>query len=136
MRLADRDCIAHIIGPRWVFAVLMAAVWTAIVALYVLSGLRPHGYIGDETEALLTWLGWTAVGGLLLAWLVRKSWFGPSPMRRARSMGASKHTIPAGGNDRLDDPMQWRADSRAECGLRMGVAGFGYYCGAIRTDDD
>lgn len=127
--------IAHIIGHRWVFAFLMAAVWTAIVTLYVLSGLRPHGFIGDETEALLTWLGWTVGGGLLLAWLIRKFWFGPSPMRRVRSMGASRHTISAGGYDR-DDPMQWHADTREECGLRLGVAGFGYYCGAVKTDDD
>lgn len=132
MNISDTSTIGHVLSHRWLVIALVAVFWSAVVALHVLSGLRPHGYIGDETEALWTWLGWTAGGGLLLAWLVRKSWFGPSPIRRARSMGASKQS----GHDRLDDPMQWRADRREECGLRMGVGGFGYYCGAIRTDDD
>lgn len=135
MRTFDTNTIGYVFRRRRSVFVLVAVIWSAMVTFYVVGGLRPHGYIGDETEAQLIWLGWTG-GGLLLAWMVMKTWLGSSQMRRAQSVGASKHTIPVGCNDQLDDPRQSRADSREECGLRMGVDGFGYYCGAIRTDDD
>lgn len=129
------NMISTVFGHRWMVVALVAGIWCAVVTLYVLSGLSPHEYIGDETEALMSWLGWTAGGSLLLAWLVRKSWFGSSTMRRPQATGVPKHTMPPAA-DELEDTMPWHADSRDECALRMGVAGFGYYCGAIRTDDD
>ena len=108
----------------------MAGAWTAVVTLYVLNGLRPHGYIGDETEALFTWLGWMAGGGILLAWVVRKVLFDTS---RIGGLPAHAHVS---GDEEMEASVQADADSRDACGLRMGAAGFGYYCGAIRTDND
>ena len=55
--------IGQVFRRRWTLPILVAGAWTAIVTLYILVGLRPHGYIGDETEALWTWLGWMAGGG-------------------------------------------------------------------------
>lgn len=120
---------------RWAVAILVAVAWTAIVTLYVLGGLRPHGYIWDENEAISTWLGWMAGGGFLLAWVVRKFLFDASSWQRPQS-GGLPVDAQASGDEGIEASLQGHADYRDECGLRMGVAGFGYYCGAIRTDND
>jgi hypothetical protein len=76
---SDRmNAIGQVFRRRWTLSILVVGAWTAIVTLNVLNGLRPHGYIGDETEALFTWLGWMAGGGILLAWVVRKFLFDTS----------------------------------------------------------
>lgn len=120
---------------RWMPSILVATAWAAIVTIYVLGGLRPHGYFGDETEALFTWLYWMASGGILLAWVMRKFWFDASSRQRPRVGGLHDH-VHASGEAELEASVQGHADSHDECGLRMGAAGFGYYCGAIRTDND
>ena len=122
--------IGHVFRRRWTLPILVAATWTAIVTLYVLSGLRPHGYIGDEAEALFTWLGWMAGGGILLAWVVRKNLFDSA------RIGGLHARAQASGDEEMEAFVQEDVDSRDACGLRMGAAGFGYYCGAIRTDND
>lgn len=124
-----------VLGQRRTVAIMVAAIWTTIVTLYVLGGLRSHGYIGDETEALSTWLGWMAGGGIVLAWVVRKFLFNTSPWQWPQVGGLPAHAQ-ASGDEEMEAAGQGHADSGDECGLRMGVAGFGYYCGAIRTDDD
>jgi hypothetical protein len=109
-------------------------IWATIVTVYVISGLRPHGYLQDENEALLAWLGWIVGGGLLLAWVVRNHLFhDPSAERMIGT--SSKHAMTSDDDGHLVDP-GGDADRHDACGLRMGVAGFGYYCGAIKTDDD
>lgn len=127
--------IGQVFHRRWTLPILVAGAWTTIVTVYVLGGLRPHGYIGNETEALSTWLGWVAGGGILLAWVVRKCSFDDSSWQRPRIAGLPEHAQ-ANGDEEMEASMQGHADRRDACGLRMGVAGFGYYCGAIRTDDD
>ena len=135
MKTHPKNAIGHVLGHRWTVPILVATTWTAIVTLYVLGGLRPHGYIGDETEALSTWLGWMAGGGILLTWVVRKFLFDASSWQRPQIGGLPAHAQ-ASGDEEIEVSLQGHADSRDECGLRMGVAGFGYYCGAIRTDND
>ena len=127
--------IGQVFRRRWTLPILVAGAWTAIVTLYVLVGLRPHGYIGDETEALWTWLGWMAGGGILLAWVMRNFLFDTSSWQRTR-MGRLHAHAQASGDEVIDASVQGHADNREEFGLQMGVAGFGYYCGAIKTDDD
>ena len=125
--------IGQVYRRRWTLPILVAGAWTAIVTLYVLVGLRHHGYIGNGTGALWTWLGWMAGGGILLAWVMRMFLFDTSSWQRTR-MG--RLHAQASGDVVIDASAQWHADNRDACGLRMGVAGFGYYCGAIKTDDD
>ena len=127
--------IGQVYRRRWTLPILVAGAWTAIVTLYVLVGLRPHGYIGNETGALWTWLGWMAGGGILLAWVMRKFLFDTSSWQRTR-MGRLPAHAQASGEVAIDASAQGHADNREEFGLRMGVAGFGYYCGAVKTDDD
>jgi hypothetical protein len=122
--------IGRVFRRRWTLPILVAATWTAIVTLYVLSGLRPHGYIGDEVEALSTWLGWMVGGGILLVWVMRKNLFDSA------RIGGLHSRAQASGDEEMEASVQEDADSRDACGLRMGAAGFGYYCGAIRTDND
>lgn len=134
MKLWDMNSIGHVFRHRWTVIALVAMIWTTIVTVYVISGLRPHGYLQDVNEALLIWLGWIVGGGLLLAWVVRNQLLhDPSADRRIGA--SSKHAIPADEDGHLVDPAE-DAHRQDACGLRMGVAGFGYYCGAIRTDDD
>jgi hypothetical protein len=78
MKTDRMNAIDQVFRRRWTLSILVAGAWTAVLTLYVLNGLRPHGYIGDETEALFTWLGWMAGGGILLAWVVRKFLFDTS----------------------------------------------------------
>ena len=132
MKLWGMNTIGHVFRHRWTVITQMAMIWTTIVTVYVISGLRPHGYIQEVNEALLTWLGWIVGGGLLLAWVVRN--LALHNQSADRKIGrSSRQAISA--DDHLVDPAE-DADGRDACGLRMGVAGFGYYCGAIRTDDD
>ena len=135
MKTDRMNAIGQVFRRRWTLSILVAGAWTAVVTLYVLNGLRPHGYIGDETEALFTWLGWMAGGGILLAWVVRKFLFDTSSWQRTR-IGRLHAHAQASGDEVIDASVQGHADSHDECGLRMGVAGFGYYCGAVKTDDD
>lgn len=135
MKTDSMDAIGHVFGHRWAVAILVAAIWTAIVTLYVLGGLRPHRYIGDEAEALSAWLVWMAGGGILLAWVVRKFLCDTSSRQRPQIARLPAHAQ-ASGDEEMEASLQGHADSGDECGLRMGVAGFGYYCGAIRTDND
>jgi hypothetical protein len=130
----DMNSIGHVFRHRWTVITVVAMIWTVVVTVYVISDLRPHGYLQDETGALLTWLGWVVGGGLLLAWVVR-NYLLPEPPADRMIGESSKHAMPAGEDGHLVDPAE-DADRRDACGLRMGVAGFGYYCGAIRTDDD
>ena len=134
MKPWDMNSIDHVFRHRWTVITVVAMIWAVVVTVYVISGLRPHGYIQEVNEALLTWLGWVVGGGLLLAWVVWNYLLrDPSGDRR---IGASfKHAIPADDDGHRVDPAG-DSDRRDACGLRMGVAGFGYYCGAIRTDDD
>ncbi len=106
--------IGHVFRRRWTLPILLAGAWTAIVTLYVLSGLHPHGYIGDEAEALFTWLGWMAGGGILLAWVVRKFWF-VSPMRfHPMQQGAPDYTLTSGSDDEWEDNRPLGRDGRNE----------------------
>ncbi|HNG02307.1 MAG TPA: hypothetical protein PLQ71_10525 [Nitrospira sp.] len=134
MKINPMDTVSCGFGHRWAVAILVAATWTAIVTLYVLGGLR-HGYIGDEIEALSTLLSWMIGGGILLAWVLWKCLFNDSSWQRP-SMGQLPASTQAGGDEVINASQQGHADGRDECGLRMGVSGFGYYCGAVRTDDD
>jgi hypothetical protein len=131
MKTDRMNAIGQVFRRRWTLSILVAGAWTAVVTLYVLNGLRPHGYVGDETEAIFTWLGWMAGGGILLAWVVRKFLFDTSSW-----MGGLHAHAQASGYEEMATSAQEDADSRDACGLRMGAAGFGYYCGAIRTDND
>ena len=135
MKADQMNAIGQVFRHRWTLSILVAGAWTAIVTIYVLNGLRHHGYIGDETEALFTWLGWMAGGGILLAWVVRKFLFDASSWQRPPIGGLPVHAQ-VSGDEEMEASAQGDADSRDACGLRMGVAGFGYYCGAIRTDID
>lgn len=134
LKLWGMNTIGHFFRHRWTVITLVAMIWTVVVTVYVISGLHPHGYLQDETGALLTWLGWVVGGGLLLAWVVR-NYLLHDPSAERMIGASSKHSIPADDDDHLVEPAE-DADRRDACGLRMGVAGFGYYCGAIRTDDD
>jgi hypothetical protein len=78
------NAIGRVFRRRWTVSILLAAIWTAIVTIYVLSGLRPHGYIGDGADAISTWLGWMVGGGILLAWVMRKFLFDASSWQRPR----------------------------------------------------
>lgn len=135
MKTHPKNAIGYVSGYRWTVAILVVAVWTGIVTLYVLGGLRPHGYIGDETEALSIWLGWMTGGGILLAWVVWTFLFDDSSWQRPNIGGLPTHAQ-ASSDEAIETTVQGHTDSHDECGLRMGVAGFGYYCGAIRTDND
>ncbi len=97
------NTFGHVLRHRRALPILVAGAWTAIVTLYVLSGLRPHGYIGDETEALFTWLGWMAGGGILLAWVVRKFGFDTALRPQSMHQGAPAHTLTTGGDDESED---------------------------------
>ena len=129
------NAIGHVFRHRWTVSILLAATWTAIVTIYALSGLRPHGYIGDETEALSTWLGWMAGGGILLAWVARKILFDAS-FWQLPQIGGLPAPDQVSGDEEVEASAQGDAESLDACGLHMGAAGFGYYCGAIRTDND
>lgn len=129
------NAIGQVFRHRWTLSILVAGAWTAIVTIYVLNGLRPHGYIGDEIEALFTWLGWMAGGGILLAWEVRKVLFDSSSWQLPQIGGLPAQAY-VSGDEEMETFVQEDVDSRDTCGLRMGAAGFGYYCGAIRTDND
>ncbi len=135
MKTNPMDIVGLVFRRRWTLPILVAGAWTAIVTLYVLVGLRHHGYIGNGTGALWTWLGWMAGGGILLAWVMQKFLFDTSSWQRTR-MGRLHVQAQASGDVVIDASAQGHADNRDACGLRMGVAGFGYYCGAIKTDDD
>jgi hypothetical protein len=132
LKQREKTTLRHVFRHRWALITLVAMIWTIIVTIYVISGLRPHGYIQDVNEALLTWLVWILGGGLLLAWLASNQLLhDPSA---DRMLGTStRQSMPV--EDHLVNPAE-DADRRDACGLRMGVAGFGYYCGAIKTDDD
>ena len=97
--------IGQVFRRRWTLPILVAGAWTAIVTLYVLFGLRPHGHIGDETEALWTWLGWMAGGGILLAWVIRKFLFDTSSWQRTR-MGRLRAHAQASGDE--EKGFEWR----------------------------
>lgn len=127
--------IGRVFRRRWTLSILVAGAWAAVVTLYVFNGLRPHGYIGDETEALFNWLGWMAGGGILLAWVMGKFLFDASSWQRAQIGGLPVHAQMS-GDEEMDASAQADVESREVCGLQMGAAGFGYYCGAIRTDND
>lgn len=95
------NAIGQVFRRRWTLSILVAGAWTTVVTLYVLNGLRPHGYIGDETEALFTWLGWMAGGGFLLAWVVRKFLFDTSSW-----MGGLHAHAQASGEEEMG--FEWR----------------------------
>ena len=97
--------IGQIFRRRWTLPVLVAGAWTAIVTLYVLVGLRPHGYIGDEIEAHWTWLGWMAGGGILLTWMMRKFLFDTSSWQWTR-MGRLHTHAQASGDEEMG--FEWR----------------------------
>lgn len=117
---------------------LVALVWTALVAFYVLNGLGPHGYIDGTADAVWTALIWFVAGGLVLGWFVRQILPIIGWKRTVGGAGASGQ-IATGQSDAAsaDGWVAGRNDTGLEeCGLRMGVAGFGYYYGAVKTDDD
>jgi|GEM_PF-3933938 len=95
------NAIGQVIHRRWTLSILVAGAWTAVVTIYVLNGLRPYGYIGDEAEALFTWLGWMAGGGILLAWVVRKFLFDTSSW-----MGGLHAHAHASGDEEMG--FEWR----------------------------
>lgn len=95
------NAIGQVFRRRWRLSILVAGAWTALVTVYVLNGLRPHGYISDETEALFTWLGWMAGGGFLLAWVVRKFLFDTSSW-----MGGLHALAQASGDEEMG--FEWR----------------------------
>jgi hypothetical protein len=99
------NAISQVFRRRWTLSILVAAIWTAIVTIYVFSGLRPHGYICDETEALFTWLGWMAGGGILLAWVARKFLFDASSWQQPRT-GQLHADTQASGEEEMD--FEWR----------------------------
>ena len=101
MKTDRMNAIGQVFRRRWTLSILVAGAWTAVVTLYVLNGLRPHGYIGDETEALFTWLGWMAGGGILLAWVVRKFLFDTSSW-----MGGLHAHAQASGDEEMG--FEWR----------------------------
>lgn len=99
------NAIDQVFRRRWTLPILVAGAWTAIVTLYVVVGLRPYGYFGDETEALWTWLGWMAGGGILLAWVMRKFLFDTSSWQRTR-MGRLHAHAQASGDEEMG--FEWR----------------------------
>ncbi len=99
------NAIGQVFRRRWTLSILVAGAWTAIVTLYVLNGLRPHGYISDETEALFTWLGWMAGGGILLAWVARKFLFDTSSWQQPR-MDRLHTRAQASGDEEMG--FEWR----------------------------
>ncbi len=101
MKTDRMNAIGQVFRRRWTLSILVAGAWTAVVTLYVLNGLRPHGYIGDETEAIFTWLGWMAGGGFLLAWVVRKFLFDTSSW-----MGGLHAHAQASGDEEMG--FEWR----------------------------
>jgi len=103
MKTDLRNAIGQVFRRRWTLSILVAGAWTAVVTLYVLNGLRPHGYIGDETEALFTWLGWMVGGGFLLAWVVRKFLFDSALRFHSMHQSAPAHTLTTGGDDESED---------------------------------
>lgn len=105
MKTDRMNAIAQVLRRRWTLPILLTAIWTAIVTLYVLNGLRPHGYIGDEAEALSTWLGWMVGGSILLVWVMRKFLFDASSWQRPRIGGLHADTQ-ASGEEEMD--FEWR----------------------------
>lgn len=99
------NAIGQVFRRRWTLSVLVAGAWTAIVTIYVLNGLGAHGYIGDKTEAISTWLGWVAGGGVLLSWLVRKFLFDVSSRQRPR-IGRLPAHAQANGDEGMG--FEWR----------------------------
>ena len=99
------NAIDQVFRRRWMLPILAVGAWTAIVTIYVLNGLRPHGYIGDETEALFSWLGWMAGGGILLAWVMRKFLFNTSSWQRTR-IGRLHAHAQASGDEEMG--FEWR----------------------------
>ena len=97
--------IGQVFRRRWTLPILVACAWTAIVTLYVLVGLRHHGYIGNGTGALWTWLGWMAGGGILLAWVMQKFLFDTSSWQRTR-MGRLHVQAQASGDEEMG--FEWR----------------------------
>ena len=111
MKTDLKNAIGQVFRRRWTLSILVAGTWTAIVTVYVLNGLRPHGYIGDETEALFTWLGWMAGGGLLLAWVVRKVLFDTSSWQLPRMGGLPIHAQASGDEEMGFESRQPEEDS-------------------------
>ena len=101
MKTDRMNAIGQVFRRHWTLPILVARAWTAIVTIYVINGLRPHSYIGDETEALFTWLGWMAGGGFLLAWVVRKFLFDTSSW-----MGGLHAHAQASGDEEMG--FEWR----------------------------
>ena len=99
------NAIDHVFRRRWTLPILAVGACTAIVTIYVHNGLRPHGYIGDETEALFSWLGWMAGGGILLAWVMRNFLFDTSSWQRTR-MGRLHAHAQASGDKEMG--FEWR----------------------------
>ena len=99
MKTDRMNTIGQVLRRRWTLTILVTGAWTAIVTIYVLSGLRPHGYIGDEAEALSTWLGWMVGGGILLAWIVRRFLFDASSWQRPQIGGLSMHAQMSGDEE-------------------------------------
>ncbi len=99
------NAIGQAFRRRWMLPILVAGAWTAVVTIYVLNGLRPHGYIGDETEALFTWLVWMVGGGILLAWVVRKFLFDASSWQQPR-MDRLHARAQASGDEEMG--FEWR----------------------------
>ena len=99
------NAIGRVLRLRWTLPILVAGAWTAVVTIYVLNGLRPHGYIGDETEALFTWLVWMVGGGILLAWVVRKFLFDASSWQQPR-MDRLHARAQASGDEEMG--FEWR----------------------------
>ena len=105
MKTHPKNAIGYVFGHLWTLPILVACAWTAIVTIYVFNGLRPHGYIGDETKALWAWLGWMAGGGILLAWVIRKFLFDTSSWQRTR-MGRLRAHAQASGDE--EKGFEWR----------------------------
>ncbi len=99
------NAIGRVLRLRWTLPILVAGAWTAVVTIYVLNGLRPYGYIGDEAEALFTWLVWMVGGGILLAWVVRKFLFDASSWQQPR-MDRLHARAQASGDEEMG--FEWR----------------------------
>ena len=115
-------------------ASLVAAAWFTVVVWYVLNGLGPHGYIHNEVEAWWVAAGWLSSGGIVLGWILWRHWFHKVLHRKRQVTGIAAYGEPSDDNGFSDEAAE-PADNNGECGLRMGVAGFGYYSGSVRTDD-
>ena len=103
MKTHPKNAIGQVFGHRWTVPILVAVIWATIVTLYVLGGLRPHGFIGDETEALSTWLGWMAGGSILLVWVMWKFYLDNTLRLHSLSQGAPYHPLTADSDDESED---------------------------------